>query len=647
MYLDSKTPKAKRMKLKNSILIGALLLSGSAFSQIKAVEDADNLFYAGEYKSSLKMYEDFEKQLKHKDYNWYYKIAEAKYRLKDYAGSAEAYAIILDHKGMPIDMFLHYAHVLRYLNRHEEAKPMYQKFFELHGKHDVTNYVKGCELAIMKNLEPSKFEVVPTNLSLPGLYFGSAAYKEGLVYSVPVEVFDKKNNIYYPNYKLVYSKIEKGDFASTEDFTAVSTKFYIGSPDFSNDKNTLFFNMTESDMKFSHHKKFEKHGIAHHGHNTLNIYESDYNGSAWSEPQPVAFNSKDHNTIHPCISPDGKRMYFACDKPGGKGGYDIYYSSKTGDVWSAPVTIGDLANSQDNEMFPYIYNDTTLYFASDGHVGYGGADIFVSYYRNGQWQAPENMGRTFNSEKDDFGIFFIAPREGYFASNRNTEPGKDELLYFSRKIVLKMGKGEVTDKLYSKRIEGAEVDLYENDVFVTSLYSDRKGDYKYDKFDLEKKYSLHVKKDGYREKEMDVDPLTADLDKLDFQLQPVLTKNTILTFNDILFEYGKADVQGDSRAILKKVTDLLMENPGAKVELSAHTDSRGSDKVNLELSQKRAQACVDILIAGGVDPANLVAKGYGESKLKNDCGNKSKCSEEDHAINRRVEIKVLDVKVKE
>src|SRR5687768_8779209 len=125
------------MKLRNTILIGACLLSGSAFAQIKAVEDADNLFYAGEYKSSVKMYEDFEKQLKHKDYNWYYKIAEAKYKLKDYAGAAEAYAIVKDHKGMPIDLFLHYAHVLRYLNRHEEAKPLYQKFAELHGKHDV------------------------------------------------------------------------------------------------------------------------------------------------------------------------------------------------------------------------------------------------------------------------------------------------------------------------------------------------------------------------------------------------------------------------------------------------------------------------------------------------------------------------------
>lgn len=637
----------KNMKLRNIFLASGLLFTSSVFAQIKAVEDADYLFEAGEYKSSVRMYEDFEKQLKNKDYTWYYKIAEGKYRLKDYAGASDAYAIIKDHKGIPIDMYLHYAHVLRYLGKHEEAKSMYQKFAELHGKHDVSNYIKGCDLAMQKNIEPSKFEVSPTNLSLPGLYFGSAQYKDGLVYSVPVEVFDKKHNIHYPNYKLVYSKIEKGTFVSTEDFTAISTKFYIGSPDFSNDKNTLFLNMTESDMKFSHHKKFVKHNIAHHGHNTLNIYESDYNGTSWSTPEPVSFNSKDHNTIHPCISPDGNRMFFACDKPGGKGLYDIYYSSKTGNVWSAPVTIGDLANSQDNEMFPYLYNDTTLYFASDGHVGYGGADIFVSYYRNGQWQAPENLGRTFNSEKDDFGIFFTGPREGYFASNRNTEPGKDELLYFSRKIVLIAGKGEITDKLYGKRIEGAEIDLYENDQFVMSLYSDRKGDYKYDQFDVEKKYSLHVKKEGYREKEMDIDLLTADMDKLDFKLQPILTKNTVLTFNDILFEYGKADVQGDSRTILKKVTDLLLENPGAKVELSAHTDSRGSDKINMDLSQKRAQACVDILIAGGVDPSMLVAKGYGESKLKNDCGNKSKCSEEDHAINRRVEIKVLDVKVQE
>jgi outer membrane protein OmpA-like peptidoglycan-associated protein len=635
------------MKFKHILPLACLVFSGTVFGQIKAVEDADYLFDAGEYKSSLKMYEDFEKQLKHKDYNWYYKIAEAKYKLKDYAGAADAYALILDHKGMPVEMYLHYAHVLRYINKHEEAKNMYQKFFELHGKHDITNYVKGCDLAMQKNLEVSKFEVVPTNLSLPGLYFGGASYMDGLVYSVPVEVFDKKSNVHYPNYKLVYSKIENGDFTTTQDFTGVSTKFYIGSPDFSNDKNTLYFNMTESEMKYSHHKKFAKHGIAHHGRNTLNIYEVDKKGETWTEPEPASFNSPDHNTIHPCISPDGRKMFFACDKPGGKGGYDLFYSSKTGDVWSAPVTLGDLINSQDNEMFPYLLNDTTLYFASDGHVGYGGADLFVSYFRNGQWQAPENMGRTFNSEKDDFGIFFTGPREGYFATNRNTEPGKDELFYFSRKIVLKLGEGEITDKLYLNKVEGAEVDLYEGDVLVATLYSDRKGDYKYDKFDAEKKYTLHVKKQGYREQEMEIDPETANMEKLDFKLQPFIQKNTVLTFNDILFEYGKADVLGDSRTILQRVTELLLDNPGAKVELSAHTDSRGSDKANQDLSQKRAQACVDILVANGIDPANLVAKGYGETKLKNECGNKSKCTEEEHAINRRVEIKVLDVKVME
>jgi outer membrane protein OmpA-like peptidoglycan-associated protein len=257
------------------------------------------------------------------------------------------------------------------------------------------------------------------------------------------------------------------------------------------------------------------------------------------------------------------------------------------------------------------------------------------------------MGRTFNSEKDDFGIFFTAPREGYFASNRNTEPGKDELLYFSRKVTLKLGKGEITDKLYLNRIEGAEVDLYEGDALVATLYSDRKGDYKYDKFDTEKKYSLHVKKDGYRDAEMEIDPLATNLDKLDFKLQPIIQKNTVLTFNDILFEYGKADVLGDSRTILQRVTELLLDNPGAKVELSAHTDSRGSDKANQDLSQRRAQACVDILVANGVDPRNLVAKGYGESKLKNTCDNVTKCTEDDHAVNRRVEIKVLDVKVQD
>ena len=225
------------MKLKYTFIIGIFLLAGNSYSQIEAVDKADYLFDAGEYKSSLAMYEEFEKELKHKDYNWYYKIGEARYHLKDYAGAAEAYAVVVDHKGIPHEMYLHFAHVLRYLNKHAEAIKLYKLFFEHHGKHDITNYVKGCELAMTKNTEDSKFTVTPTNLSLPGLFFGSALYMGGLVYSSPVEVYDKKNHVHYPNYKLVYSKILNGQFASTEDFSVmpVTTQFYIGSPDFSPD----------------------------------------------------------------------------------------------------------------------------------------------------------------------------------------------------------------------------------------------------------------------------------------------------------------------------------------------------------------------------------------------------------------------------
>lgn len=633
------------MKKIKYILSFAILSYSIVYGQIKAVEDADLLFSGGEYKTSMKMYESFETQLKHKDLNWYYKIGEAKFKLKDYVGAADAYAKVIDHKHVPVDVYLHYGHVLRYTGRHNDAKVMYQKFHELHGKKSIDNYVQGCDLAMQKNIEINpKYVVNQTNMHLAGYYFGSAPYKEGIVYSIPEESVDKKTGLTYPNYKFVYSKVQDGQIISTEDFSSFKTPFYIGSPTFSADGNTMYFVMNESDQRFSHAKKYSKHGIGVHGVNTLNIFETHRTGDTWSEPVDLAFNSADFSNIHPCLSHDGTRMIMASNKAGGKGGYDLYVSTKQGNNWSAPISLGNDINSEDDEMFPFFYNDTTIYFASNGHIGYGGADIFVSYYTSGHWNKPINMGRTFNSEKDDFGLEFDSPTSGFFASNRNTEPGKDEILSFKKNIVYAAGKGDVSDALYLKKVENAEVDIYEGNVLIATVYTDKKGDFNYSKFDTEKKYTLHVKKDGYQEKEMEVDPLSTDLNKLDFKLDPVITKATTFDFYDILFEYGKADLLPESKEVLDRLGALLQSNPNVKVELSAHTDSRGSNKSNATLSQKRAQSCVDYLVSKGLHSENFVAKGWGEEKLKNECKDKVNCTEDQHAINRRVEIKVLDIK---
>lgn len=633
---------------KYIITVIAIGLTLQSQAQIKAIQQADDLFNGREYKAAAYYFEQIAAQNKKKDNDWIYKIAECYRNLKDYPRAADNYEKLVDQKHVPVDMYLHYAHTLRYLNKQQEAYDMYEKYKSLGGTESVDVYQQGCMFAMQKNLPNADYDIKPTNKVTDGLHLGGCWYNGGLVYAEPRTFTDEKTKYSYPRYELVYTSFADGKFSEEKDFAKnISTQFYLGSPAVSPDGNYLYFTRNGSDKKLTKKKKFATDGLSHQGVNTLHIYMSKKSGDGWSEPVLLELNNPDYSCIHPSLSPDGTRMVFASDKPGGKGGYDLYIAQHHGDGWSNPQHLEDVVNSEGNEMFPYLANDTTLYFSSDGFVGLGGADLFVSHLHNGHWSKPENLGKGFNSAKDDFGLFFSEARKGFFASNRNTEPGKDEIFTFEKKIHYIKGEGEITDKLYLKRIEGVEVDLYEGKTFIMSLYTDRKGDYNYDHFNPEKKYTLHVKKDGYHEQELEIDPASADMLHLDFKLAPIIEKNTVLTFNDILFEYGKADVQGDSRTILKRVTDLLKDNPGAKVELSAHTDSRGSDKANLNLSQRRAQACVDILIANGVDPNNLVAKGYGESKLKNDCGNNKKCTEEEHAINRRVEIKVLDVKVRE
>lgn len=633
------------------IIITIILFSGVVLSnaQIRVIQQAEDLFHGREFKAAAFYYEQVISQNKKKDNDWIYKVAECYRQLKDYPKAAEHYAKLVDQKHVSVDVYLHYAHTLRYMNKQQEAMEMYEKYKSLGGPVDVDVYVKGCAYAMQKNLPNANWDIKPTNKVTTSLYLGGCWYNDGLLYSESKLVVDEKTKLTYPTYKITHANFTDGKFVNEKEvLSSVNTPFYAGSPTINPDGTELYFTQNLSDKKVTKKKKFSEHGLSHKGVNNLGIFMCTKSGDSWNAPSPMAdFNNPDYSTIHPSISPSGNHMVFASNRPGGKGGYDLYIAQHHGHGWSHPQHMEDIVNSSGDEMFPYLNDDTTLYFSSDGFVGLGGADLFISHLRDGHWTIPENLGKGFNSAKDDFGLFFIGPKKGFFATNRNTLPGADEIFTFEKKVFFIAGQGEVTDKLYLKRIEGVEVDLYEGKTFIKSLYTDRKGDYFFDHFDPEKKYTIHVKKEGYRDQEIQIDPTLADMQHLDFKLMPIIERNTVLTFNDILFEYGKAEVMGDSRTILKRVSDLLMENPGAKIELSAHTDSRGSDKANMDLSQRRSQACVDILIANGVDPNNLVAKGYGESKLKNDCGNNKKCTEEEHAVNRRVEIKVLDVKVRE
>jgi outer membrane protein OmpA-like peptidoglycan-associated protein/tetratricopeptide (TPR) repeat protein len=620
--------------------------ASSAYSQAMAIEEAEMLFEGGEYQSALNYFQNIISQNKKPQSDWIYKVAECYRNLKDYYKADEYYAKLVDNKEVPVEMYLNYGHVLRYLKKHNEAKAMYEKYNALKPGHpNIQNYIQSCTFALQNNTPNPDYASNPVNLKIDGLHFGAARYKNGLLYSVPHPFTDSKTQITYPNYKLYFSEFDGNAFAEGKPFDkAFESILYLGSPAVSADNKTILFTRSATDTKMASKQQFKKKGISAEGIITLNIFQSEQNGNSWSNPVSININSAEYSCLHPCLSSNGQKLYFVSNKPGGKGGYDLYVSTRSGNTWSSPQSVFEL-NTPDNEMYPYVVNDTVLYFSSNGHVGFGGSDIYVSYYRNGKWSSPVNMGLGINSERDDFGLFWWEGRKGFFASNRNTDGNKDEFFSFEKVIHYKKGKGTVIDELTLAKMGDVTIEVYDEDGnLVGTVVTDKNGKYDFSQFDPDKKYHIVAKKKGYKDFELDVDPNTTDLNNLAIKMEPIVEKNVVFTFNDILFEFGKADLLPESKEILDRLADLLLKNPRASVELSAHTDSRGSDQANMTLSQKRAESSVNYLISKGVKKEQLVAKGYGESQLKNKCKNGVTCTEEEHAVNRRVEIKVLDVK---
>lgn len=463
-----------------------------------------------------------------------------------------------------------------------------------------------------------------------------------------------------------------------------------------------------------------------------NLYLSSQVEGEWEEPEVFPYGSTAFNTGHGVFSVDGKRVYFSSDREGGKGGSDIYYSDFVNEEWQEPVNL-ERINTSGNEMFPFVSSDNMLYFASNGHVGLGGLDIYMLDLDD-ESSSPLNLGAGINSSADDFSLIVDSTGlSGYLTSNRD---GFVDNIYSWYREAIRL---DVEINVFAHLREG-KVPLEKQEVFLVDnssgdtlfLESDENGQVK-SPLELFKKYEIgvlssedydpienisfttrNVLKDTSFLFELNLYPVYVDVELLVFNektKKPLKNaridwinrdnqesvelftddegkayykadKQTLyrglasirgymdgqgevktgargtalleiglveikrgLTFkiDNILYDLNKATLRPESKDELDKLAVFLLTNEGIKVELSSHTDSRGSDAYNRRLSQQRAQSCVNYLIEKGVNRRSLVARGYGEARLINRCKNGVTCSEEEHQENRRTEIKVLGI----
>ena len=350
------------------------------------------------------------------------------------------------------------------------------------------------------------------------------------------------------------------------------------------------------------------------------IMVSNRAGGAWSEPTPLkVFEDSTITVAHPTLSPDGQTLYFVSDAPNGRGGKDIWRATLEGGECKYIENMGPDINTEGNEMFPMMRHDGVLYFASDGHPGLGGLDLFKasplapqSENDTVRWSV-ENLGVPFNSQWDDFGITFEGKTEnGFFSSNRNERQGHDMLWSFTLPELAYVISGKVMDD-QSNILPDAVVRMVGDDGTNARIYAKKDGTYRL-KLNKGARYVMLASARGYLNQSHSF--TTADLADSkafvnDFHLTPLFRPVQI---ENIFYEFGKWNLTPESETGLQALLKLLNDNPNITIELSAHTDYVGDDAFNKELSDKRARSVLDYLVAHGIDPARLTSVGYGEEQ---------------------------------
>jgi outer membrane protein OmpA-like peptidoglycan-associated protein/tetratricopeptide (TPR) repeat protein len=428
----------------------------------------------------------------------------------------------------------------------------------------------------------------------------------------------------------------------------VNSKFNESTPVFTKDGQTMYFtrnNYLDGKKRTDANKS-----------TLVKIYKATKENDQWTKVTELPFNSDQYSVAHPTLSADEKTMYFASDMPGTKGQSDLFKVKINDDgSFGTPENLGSQINTEGRETFPIITDENELYFASDGHPGLGGLDVFVAKLGNdGSIGEIQNLGDGVNSPKDDFAYLIdTKSRKGFFTSNRDGGQGYDDIYKFleTKKLVcLQELYGIVTDLNTAQVLPETSMSLYDGAFnLISTTVTDAAGNYKFEVV-CGKTYNVRAAKPDYMTKEQRITIPTANgRTKLDFVLEKEVCKVAVgddlgkcFGIKMIYFDLDKYNIRQEAALDLEKILDVMNQNPTMKLDIRSHTDCRQTIKYNQKLSDNRANSTIAWLVKNGIATDRLTGRGYGESQLVNDCGceptNQSNCTEEQHQMNRRSEF---------
>lgn len=582
------------------------------------------------------------------------RLAYSSYQVNDYELATNWYArVVEDPKSSP-DNLLMYAHSLKQTMQYHEAKEVFERYIALTGKKDeVALDLAGCDEAIKWLASPSPYDIKnEVNINTPLSEFGAFPTEDTVYYAGETSSTSKRYSWTGNSFLRIFSTAKEADNLGAPSLSTLfneGNKYHIGPISGNKTGDTFFVTQTYVGKKGGlgkvGKKKYRTNRLE------LNIYTKGPDGK-WSS-MPFAHNNvKEYSVGHATLSTDEQLLYFISDMPGSIGGTDIWYCEKNGDgSWGTPQNAGKEINSKKNELFPNLAPDGTLYYSSNGFAGMGGLDVYKSKGTRSEWTSPENLRYPANSSGDDFSFVISKVDEGrikgYFSSNRTAGMGSDDIYSFTypgQKMTLVLEGATFEGKENEKGLEEVAVSLKGADQkLLAKKLSGHSGRFTFN-IEPDREYILLGQKTKHYSDSLIFN--TRELAKMDtirvaLHLEPLFKVGKKFILEDIHYDFDKDDIRMDAASILNELVRIMRDNPTLKIELSSHTDSRGSDGYNLTLSNKRAASTVNYIVSRGISRERMEGKGYGETQLLNNCSNGIPCSQQEHQQNRRTEVRVL------
>ena len=398
------------------------------------------------------------------------------------------------------------------------------------------------------------------------------------------------------------SKDDKGKWSKPEPVSGgMNTAFDEGVCSFSADGREMYLTQCVTDLAYPRYAQ---------------IVKSSRSDATWGKTTEVKITNDTLTAYaHPALSPDGEWLYFASDMPGGKGGYDIWRVRITAAGLGGVENLGAPINTEGDEMFPTFRPNGEFYFSSNGHLGMGGLDIFVAKVGRDRKYHIEHLGYPMNSQGDDFGMTFEGPyNRGFFSSNRGDGRGFDHIYSFDNPEIVQNVIGWVYEQ-DGYELQAAEVYIVGNDGTNQKTSVKSNGSFSY-QVTPGVDYLFLATCKGYLNHKEELSVRRAE-ESEEYTLQFALPSiSSPVLIDNVFYDFDKATLREESTVALDKLVQTLNDNPNITIELSAHTDYRGSDTYNKRLSQKRAESVVDYLIAHGIAADRLTPMGYGEERPK-------------------------------